>query len=331
MPRIAERILDAVIYLYPSVRAARDGEDAGGTGFLVSLPSEAHPEGRHVYAVTAWHVINPDRGNAPVIRLNTQAGETEEIDRTEQDWTRHPDGDDLAVCPLGIQPEWFKFHSIPTSMFLTHEIITEYAVGPGDEVFMVGRFVNHEGRQRNLPTVRFGNIAMMPWEPIKASPWDIEQESYLVETRSISGYSGSPVFVYLPSWFTVPREGLGGANVKSNMWLLGVDWCHINNDEPVRDAARNRDPVEDGLFVKSNTGMMGVVPSWRLADLLMEDEFVMQRKQSDQEIGADKAKSPVVLDAAQPRELTRDAFEDALRKVSRRIKPSPPDEGTSGT
>jgi hypothetical protein len=50
----------------------------------------------------------------------------------------------------------------------------------------------HEGRQKNSPTARFGNIAQMPNEPVIIKRF--EQECFLVEARSIGGYSGSPVF-----------------------------------------------------------------------------------------------------------------------------------------
>jgi hypothetical protein len=46
---------------------------------------------------------------------------------------------------------------------------------------MVGRFINHEGKQRNLPALRYGNIAMMPLEPIIQQETGITQESFFVK------------------------------------------------------------------------------------------------------------------------------------------------------
>jgi hypothetical protein len=42
---------------------------------------------------------------------------------------------------------------IPDEFLATKEKIEHHRVGPGDEVFMPGRFINHEGKQRNLPAV----------------------------------------------------------------------------------------------------------------------------------------------------------------------------------
>jgi len=63
---------------------------------------------------------------------------------------------------------------------------------------MVGRFIGHDGHQRNTPAVRFGNIAMMPDEKIKAAD-GTEQEGFLVELRSVPGCSGSAVYIYSPN------------------------------------------------------------------------------------------------------------------------------------
>lgn len=102
----------------------------------------------------------------------------------------------------------------------------------------------------------------MPGEKIRLDDGS-EQESFLVEAKSISGYSGSPVFVYIP-----PFDGFTGGRASVSMargpWLLGVDHCHLFMKEPLRDAAGQ---VLGRSFVRSNTGMMGVVPAWRLQEM----------------------------------------------------------------
>lgn len=92
-------------------------------------------------------------------------------------------------------------------------------------MFVVGRFVNAEGRQKNLPTLRFGNIAQSPQEKIKQDRvfGSFEQESYLVEARTISGYSGSPVCVLLdPAWKRPGRPNLEGRQDTSLGGHLGL-------------------------------------------------------------------------------------------------------------
>ncbi len=58
VPRISDDILDSVVYLYPSVTDAEAGEKAGGTGFLVGVPSGVHEGVTYQYAVTNRHVTS---------------------------------------------------------------------------------------------------------------------------------------------------------------------------------------------------------------------------------------------------------------------------------
>ena len=66
-------------------------------------------------------------------------------------------------------------------------------------MFVVGQLVNSQGKVRNIPSTRFGNIAQMPYEPIEQDRvfGKFQQESFLVEARSIIGFSGSPIFLIL--------------------------------------------------------------------------------------------------------------------------------------
>jgi hypothetical protein len=73
----------------------------------------------------------------------------------------------------------------------TDEVIETEAIGIGDEVFMVGLFRNHLGRDRNEPIIRVGNIAAMPTDPIRSQVYG-DMRAILVEARSIGGLSGSP-------------------------------------------------------------------------------------------------------------------------------------------
>jgi hypothetical protein len=196
----------------------------------------------------------------------------------ERAWVRHPAGDDLAVCQILFDPKIYKFHYVNRGSFLDKETISQFNIGPGDDAFVVGRFINHEGKQRNNPTVRFGCVAQMPLEPIRQDT-GFDQESFLVEIRSIGGYSGSPVFTH------IPRYNSGAYRINTNWeygpWLLGVDWGHIHNWEPVRDAAGR--PVDPSgppwrTQVRMNTGMMAVVPAWKLAELLDDGPVAENRR-----------------------------------------------------
>jgi hypothetical protein len=141
---------------------------------------------------------------------------------------------------------------------------------------------------------------------------DYEQESFMVEVHTIGGYSGSPVFVYFPGWYDI------GGTTKE--YLLGVHWGSIPIHEPVVD--KDGTKLKQGWQVEYSTGMGGVVPAWHLYDLLMNDEDLkMQRKEQDKKT-ATKKKTERNLRAGRlesaPESMTKSAFDDALKKASRK-------------
>jgi hypothetical protein len=282
MPRIDDDVLDCVLYLYPTVESAQNSNAIGGTGFLVGVTSKTVPNGIYTYAVTNSHVIR--EAASPIARLNTQVGAADIFEFRPEAWVHHPDGDDIAVAPIGgLDTGRQRIRLITTELFITPEIIAEFEIGPGDETFMVGRFVSHEGKDRNLPTVRFGNISMMPHEKVKHARGTL-QESFLVETRSLGGYSGSPVFVHIPSGSIRPKDRrAGNITLMGDLgpWLLGIDFGHLPIYEPVFLGDRET-PAADGLVARSNSGQMGVVPAWKLLELLNDPLFADARAKRDE-------------------------------------------------
>ena len=279
MSRITDQWLKCAFYIYPSRPDAEAGRSIGGSGFFVSIGWADNQERRHVYAVTNKHVIMQcvDR---VVIRATTKRGEIHFEESDDVQWTPSPT-DDLSAIP--IKPELAElFESVPERIFVnasefeTNDIELT-PLGPGDEVFMIGRFISHDGKEKNHPSVRFGNISMNAAG--LRHPGGYLQESIAVDMRSMSGYSGSPAFVY---W------EFGGNHLinvrrpfhQSFFGLLGVDWGHIPLDLPVLDKADN--PV-DGQHVRSHTSMSGVVPAWRLRELLDLQPFKHQRAMIEQE------------------------------------------------
>ena len=160
MPRVPDKVLNCTFYLYESKKAAEQGEAYGGTGFLVTVLSQRFSDiaGSHsVYAVTNRHVAV--RGGFSVIRINTYEG-VEIFETDPSDWTVHPDGDDIAVFPLLLaNPRNKGAVGIAPGAFGTKEQLAELDIGVGDNVFMIGRFVDHDGGPVNRPAARFGNIS----------------------------------------------------------------------------------------------------------------------------------------------------------------------------
>jgi len=197
------------------------------------------------------------------------------MDIDPKNWIDHKNADDLSACALNL-PNSAEVAVISHLLFCNQEHIRKYNIGPGDEVFMTGRFVNHEGRQKNLPMVRFGNISMVPLEPVETER-GLLQECFLIEVRSLPGYSGSPVFLNpLPIvWGDVRRD----YNVP--LRLLGIDFAHLPHESRVIDQ-KTKKPVDDKWIVKENSGIAGVVPAWKLAELLDAEEFLEERRKAKQ-------------------------------------------------
>jgi hypothetical protein len=273
MPAISEDVLDTVVYLYPDPASAAAGERAGGSGCVVVIPVQQDPfVAGFMYVVTNSHVIK--EGKASAIRVNTRDGKVGIIHSTTEGWIHHPYGDDVAVLPINLEYEEVKAKGIQTGLFVTKEAIQEYKVGPGDEVFIVGRFVNHEGKQRNLPSVRFGNLSMLPYEPVRTER-GLLQEVFLVECRSLPGYSGSPVFLHPFPFSQVPRK-------TPPPMFLGIDMGHIKDRRSVLDREAlnqgRRHSVDDNWVVETNTGMSCVIPAWKVQEVLDVEELVESRQ-----------------------------------------------------
>lgn len=282
MPRIADELLESVFYLYPSFQAAEVGEHAGGCGFFVLVPFE-RGQNNHLYMVTNRHVI--DRGGLTA-RINVEQNTAVPFDTDGRNWFLHPDGDDLAILlvdfPLVFSCKGFELLKAGGSV--TPDLIQTFDLGIGDDVFTIGRFVNHDGKQKNNPVVRFGNIAQMPIEPVKQEDGHF-QDSYLVECRSVAGYSGSPVFAHIPPFARRPNKNTVESRAYGP-WFLGVNWGHLNEWKPVCDSSGRplgNPPMKVGL----NSGMMGVVPAWKLIDMLKHPKAIAGRRRREKEVLGD--------------------------------------------
>jgi hypothetical protein len=181
------------------------GFSVEGTGFLVTVEQD---EFSFHYIVTAAHIVWPNRqrrDSTPYdriyLRINRESGLPLEIPTCGADWLFHPD---ITVDLCAFQFD--KDKHVPNddasiarvdllSMVPTQDELDSGIVGIGDEVVIIGAFVGRVGHKSNIPIVRIGNIAAMPEEPVEfGSP---RRPAYLIETRSLGGISGSPVFSHI--------------------------------------------------------------------------------------------------------------------------------------
>jgi hypothetical protein len=304
MPRIPDCIADCAIYLYASEHDARNGEKSGGSGFLVHVPSTTNPRMGHTYAVTNKHLVDgSDEGKFWTIRLTRKGGGIDLTPTEEEQWFKHEDGDDVAIYPIGLN-EGLKWWSVGTDQFLDHESIDVYKIGYGDDVFLMGRLITQAGVQKNTPVMRSGLISLMadPTEPIKYKGQD--KEAFLVECRSISGFSGSPVFVMSERGYhgddalniselrkrkmgyKEPENRVGmvltpvAFNLTVGPFLLGIDFGHL----PLWDDVYNGNRKTSSYRALSNTGIAGVVPSWKIMDVLNTPKLQEDRESEEIEL-----------------------------------------------
>ena len=137
----------------------------------------------------------------PVARLNKRSGGFSTLRLGSDAWVYHEDEDDVAIAPVELDGSVFDHAAIMHTHLITEDQAkTRKVVWVGDEAFFVGRHINLSGRERNTPAVRYGAISMMDVEPIWQPARGRYQEGLVVEARSLSGYSGAPVYAYTSSF-----------------------------------------------------------------------------------------------------------------------------------
>ena len=146
-----------------------------------------------------------------------------------------------------------------------------------------------------------------------------DMEAYLIEARSIGGLSGSPVFVNLGT--SRLKDGQVHLSTRRyNFHLLGL--MHGHWDVPLLEVdGTSEDSVGQR---KVNMGIGIVVPAKKILEAL---EHPMIKKQDDEAIKKLREEYLPTTDEVSDEDdfLTPDAFQEALRRASRRTS-SPDDE-----
>lgn len=258
-----------------------DNYDPIGTGFFIAVKYENGANQYHTYLVTAKHVIIDDLGEFyPVIyvRLNKtiETSEFIPLDLTKHPILIHDDLDvDIAVVKGGPSDTTYDFMRIPQEIFTTQQIMREFSIKEGDEIFFSGLFVNHPGQQKIQPIIRFGRVALIPEEKIE---WMENNglikyiDLYLMECQSYGGNSGAPVFFYLN-----PRVRNSTINLEpTRTFLAGIMKGNFNVGNEVENVKK-----EKKLYSYQNVGIAAVIPSYKLFEILTSKEAVEQRLNSE--------------------------------------------------
>jgi hypothetical protein len=265
----------------------KDSYDPEATGFFVEMPSKVISAAGTPYFVTAKHVIEEFTKRRLALVVNKKGGGITRLEIGK--WYTHSDKSvDVAVTPFTYTDE-LDFFFTSLDIFLDPASMKEKQVGIGDEVYMPGLFALYNpGKEptRNVPLMRYGNIAMLPDEPIQTSLGFAEV--FLIEARSIGGMSGSPVFARRTSNMQWTTNGVTRFlhGVSNEFYLLGL--MHGHWDIAERDI-NNPKPTLSPSGV--NIGLGIVVPAHKILEVLNDPELVAERDKHDAKLRASIARS----------------------------------------
>jgi hypothetical protein len=310
--QIPPEVLKCVVFV--GYRMADGSTRYAGTGFFIGRAT-GYPDKHFSYLVTARHVIDGirDKGiDSVLLRMNQKSDKAAWFSTKLRDWKMPEDESiDVAVIPYGI-PQELDHLTWPADAAVTTDLLAPMRIGVGDDVFIAGLFTRHAGKNNNIPIVRVGNIAAFPYEKVPTRIGDMH--AYLVEARSIGGLSGSPVFVHLGG----DMRTKGFAVTPIRYFLIGLMHGHFQVD------ANSQDVLDAGGSDKINMGIGIVVPIdevVRFMSAFDEYETKILAEMAEQQL-------PVMDSTAEAQaDFTKADFENALRKVSKRVQPSQSDEG----
>ncbi|MBL6946690.1 MAG: hypothetical protein ISR47_08625 [Rhodospirillales bacterium] len=300
MPTISSDVPNCVFYLYETVEDARRGDKAGGTGFFFTVEPGGGVPGHYYYAVTNWHNIFSGRG-APVIRVNTKDGNSDIFELDHLDWIFKPSWHDLAIADVTLDLNKHNVSFVGADFMATREELSEFGIGLGADIFMVGRFMDHDGDTLNIPAVRFGNIAVMP-QPIKQTTGAEGLPSYILDLHSRTGYSGSPVFVFHHQTKISGKGTLSIAQGQQWIRLLGVHWGQFperweidSRYAPVVKRNSDAEAVRElnAEYVKGFSGMTLAIPAEAIMELLEMPKLREPREKAFEEARRAHQNSPV--------------------------------------
>lgn len=327
--RIPDELLNNVCFICVKVQGGKNAGEyqAFGTAFFVVVDED---NWAFSYLATAKHLLDEARRlgyTTLYARINKIDGSSAHVNLGAIDnWihiNEEKNGTDLAMLAIVPDHEVFDYTQIPTNMMLTRKEIEYRNIGAGDELFVTGLFTLQTGKIRNIPIVRTGIISAMPQEPLVTKKGQ-KYFAFLAEMRSIGGLSGSPVFVHLSRHRVYNSKIEDGADWR--FFLLGLVRGHW---ELKRDFTTDTDLQENDVHLgfnkgeNLNVGIAIVTPAEYLLEMLMNPKIVEMRKreiEAENEIHGQITEDALLeVGANKTPTFTKDLFENALKKTSRKI------------
>jgi len=326
---------------YVSLGNGIDDPDPMGTAFFLDVP---WGKGRRLtYAVTARHCIEGITDTIYIEGTDVE-GKYRKIPTIAKNWLRS-ETTDLACHLLGdTESSFFAIDS-------THEMASGTAPC-GLDVYMIGLFAKsprryfEDGTSSIEPIVRFGKLSLPRTEvPVYFDPADEGKpekatvvSALLVECISFEGESGSPVFMYEEHTQDLPINEIGDA-------LLGRIYAspfprprpiHIRDEDiytpllgllsshwKVASKIKGRRGKTEGQ-VGLNSGIAIVIPAQDIREFIMNDEKVKKQRERIPQGKPMEPASPLTARREQKPEgeFTKEDFENALKKASRKLEPN---------
>lgn len=327
--RIPDRALHSVLFL--GVTRPDASDSLIGTAFVVVVPWQRRPGAYHGHLVTAAHCLDSVLGEDLWALVPSESGPPRKTPIPEASrWTRHPlgKGADVAVVPISgdVRP----VQGIPMDWFVADAELRGEGIGIGDEVHFIGLFSGVDQSAALEPIARMGNIAMLPIQPVPIKE-RVSMQAYVIEARSFGGLSGCPVFVRQTLiWDMTPLSGgdKPGPHIlrgTGQTRFLGVMHGHWHVDESDPNAVRLYKAPEGSPGL--NLGLAIVTPAFRIRETIDLPQLAALREHVEE--NWEKRNPPAVVadtadhhtDRASEDHLTKESFEQALKKASRRVGP----------
>lgn len=275
--------------------------DFEGTGFILKCRDFS-------WLVTARHVAADLCDEPFIFRLNV--GEPRMVDNAV--WFYHPDPEvDIAVANFSVKGKMVGH--LPEDALLSEDQRPFYDVDLGNFAYVIGLFHLLSGKKRNFPVVHTGFIATLPDDeliPVRQPDDSIHRvKGYLVQTNSLDGLSGAPVFVRRTALLPFQNEMVPVA--AGDAALLGV-WIAAWPGRP-----RPKVGAPKGSLVPVGFGV--VVPAERIVETV-DEALKKSRKEIEKNIPAASTQS-VKSETANPAHK-----EDFNRLLNAAAKTQHPDD-----
>lgn len=164
----------------------------------------------------------------------------------------------------------------------------------------------------------------MPEEPFVTKDGEL-YDGYLIETRSIGGLSGSPVYVYLDAWRPQYHKDVSVFNTSRLEWriyTLGIVRGHWDLERQDEAGDVSLAPkLENKEIERLNTGIAVVTPIQEVQKILQGEELMKHRERGVKNFIASReptSDSKIPKKNAEELTFTRSDFKDVLKKVSKK-------------